>query len=106
VDHPTVALFLLICDVATNPGAGFPMPLDHFSSFIADVDPGIRFLFLCRTVATTCPDVAKAIVHYSRSEYVQISEMLTRPLLVDSPLTVAQTVARWARDSEGLKSLV
>jgi len=27
VDHPTVALFLLICDMAINPGAGFPFPL-------------------------------------------------------------------------------
>ena len=106
IDHPTVALFLLVCDVAINAGAGFPMPLRFFASFIADVDPGLRFLFLSRTIATKRPDVARTIVDYSRKEYIEVAEALTNPLLIDSPLAVAETVARWARENEGLKSLM
>jgi hypothetical protein len=106
VNDPTVALFLLICDMAINPGAGFPMPLRFFQTFIEDVDPGIRFLFLCRAVANKCPDVAGAITRYSRDEYVQVSEALALPLAIDPPLAVAEKVARWAHGSEGLKSLM
>jgi len=90
-----------------NAGAGFLCPLRFFASFVTDVDPGISLPFsLPRTIATKRPDVASAIVGYSRNEYVEVAEALTRPLLVDSPLTVAETVALWARESEGIKSLM
>ena len=105
VDDPIVALFLLVCDVAINPGAGFPMPLLFFPSFIEDVDPGVRFLFLCRTIAKDCPNVAGAIRSYSRTEYLDVSEELTRPLIIDSPFAIAETVNHWM-DSEGLKPLM
>jgi hypothetical protein len=97
IDDPVVALFLLVCDIAINPGAGFPMPLRTFVTFIEDVDPGIRFLFLCRTIATKRPDLGKAITQYSKTEYAEVSQALTRLLLVDSPLVMADTVTRWMR---------
>jgi hypothetical protein len=106
VDDPIVGLFLLICDMAINPGAGFPMPLRVFQTFIEDVDPGIRFLFLCRTVANKCLAAARAITHYTRDEYVQVSEALALPLMIDPPLALAETVARWAHESEKVKSLM
>jgi hypothetical protein len=55
IDHPVVALFMLVSDIAINPGAGFPMPLRSFNTFIEDVDPEVRFLFLCRTIAKHRP---------------------------------------------------
>ncbi len=106
IDHPIVALFLLVCDMAINPGAGFPMPLRVFTTFVEDVDPGFRFVFLCRTIAKQRPDLAQAITQYSRAEYAQVSEALARLLMVDPSLTIAETVTRWVRDSKALKSLM
>ncbi len=105
IDHPVVALFLLICDIALNPGAGFPMPLHFFKDFINDVDPGIRFIFLCNVVAQQ-PSLAQAIKQYSRAEYVEVSESLTRSLSIDSPLSIAATVVCWVKEHEKFKSLV
>jgi hypothetical protein len=106
IDDPTVALFMLVCDVAINPSAGFPMRLHVFKTFIEDVNPAIRFLFLCRTIAVRRPDVARAIRYYSRSEYAEVAHALCRPLLLDPPLAVAETVTRWMRDSQNIKSLM
>ena len=105
IDHPVVALFLLVCDIAINPSAGFPMPLISYSTFIVDVDPGFRFLFLCRTIAKQRPDVARMITHYSRAEYAEASEALCRPLIIDPPLTIAETILAWGQKSDELKSL-
>ena len=104
IDHPVVALFLLVCDIAMNPGAGFPMPLRVFTTFIRDVDPGFRFLSLCSTIARR-PDLARIIKQYSRAEYAEVSEALTGALFIDSPLAIAATVTRWVGANEALKSL-
>lgn len=68
IDSSTVGLFLLICDIASNPGEGFPLPLLTPSTFITDTDPGIRFIFLCRAIPLFCKDVRGAIRTYSREE--------------------------------------
>lgn len=82
------------------------MPLRIFKTFIEDVDPGIRFFFLCRTIAQRRPDLARAIQQYSRAEYTEVSGALTGPLLVDSPLAIAETVTRWVSRSKTLDSLM
>lgn len=106
IDHAIVALFLLICDMAINPGAGFPMPLRFLKTFIEDVDPGFRFLFLCRTIARQRPDLAHTITQYSRAEYAEVSGVLADLLQIDPPLAIAETVTQWVRDSEVVKSLM
>ncbi|MEQ1884832.1 MAG: hypothetical protein ABL967_07205 [Bryobacteraceae bacterium] len=106
IDDPVVGLFLLLCDIAINPSAGFPMPLIVPSTFITDVDPGFRFFFLCRMVATKRPDVARMIRNYTRDEYIEASEALCGPMLVDPPLAVAEKICGWARDSKELKALM
>jgi len=45
IHDPIVGLFLLVCDMAINPGEGFPLPLRSPATFITDVDPGIRFFY-------------------------------------------------------------
>jgi hypothetical protein len=96
VDHPTVALFLLICDMAINPGAGFPFPVtQHFRSFITDTDPGARFTMLSALVRLKCPEAATAIRDYSRAEYESVSAMLAAQMLVESPLSIAALCAGW-----------
>jgi hypothetical protein len=106
IDHPVVALFMLVCDLAINPSAGFPMPLHVFKTFIEDVKPAIRFLFICRAIATQRPDVAGAITQYSRPEYAEVSDVLSRALLLDPPIAVAETVTRWVHDRAELKALM
>ena len=77
-----------------------------FQNIHRNVDPGIRFFFLCRTIAQRRPDLARAIQQYSRAEYTEVSGALTGPLLVDSPLAIAETVTRWVSRSKTLDSLM
>lgn len=106
IEHPTVALFLLICDIAINPGEGFPMPLKSFETFISDIDPGQRFLFLCRIVAIKYPQFAKSIRDYSRNEYEEISEALSSALMFASPMKVSNTVLKWMSSCQGIRHLM
>jgi hypothetical protein len=97
IDHPAVALFLLICDMAINPGSGFPFsPAPHYRSFITDTVPGIRFTSLSTMVRLRCPSVAGAITDYTRAEYEDVTEQLASLLLDRSPLEIAETCSRWA----------
>ncbi|MCP9630451.1 hypothetical protein NML43_25450 [Rhodopseudomonas palustris] len=106
IDHPVVALFLLICDIAINPGAGFPFPITHFSSFITDTDPGTRFSMLSSIVKLKHPNAATMIKDYSRSEYKTVSHLLTSELLVESPLSIASLCTDWIRQGGTFSDLV
>lgn len=100
IDHPTIALFLLICDIATNPGSGFPFPLKHFETFIHDANPGARFVSLSRMARLKCPETLDRIHEYSRQEYLEVSEKLCNLLIEDSPLKIAQEFSRWSYEKE------
>ena len=106
VDDPIIGLFLLICDISINPGEGFPLPIQFFEAFVTDVSPGMRFLFLCRTVAKDRKAFATAIRNYSRDEYISVAEALTRPLLIHHPLLVSQTIAKWSDSNPAFKDLM
>lgn len=106
IDSPVVGLFLLVCDVACNPGEGFPLALITPESFITDIDPGTRFCFLCRAIANFCPDVIGAVQNYSRDEYVEVSTKLTKSLLLHPPLAVCEELARWPRENANFKALM
>jgi hypothetical protein len=106
IDDPVIGLFMLLCDIAINPGAGFPMPIRFFEAFVTDVDPGLRFIFLCRTVAKNVSKFERAVLSYSRDEYEEISETLSKDLLIDSPLTIARRVRDWRDASPQLKKLM
>jgi len=105
IDSPTVGLFLLICDIACNPGEGFPLPLVTPDTFITDTDPGMRFIFLCRAIPLFCKDVSDAIRNYSREEYIAVSEKLTNALRLYSPLAVCAELVRWSQEDENFRSL-
>lgn len=101
VIHPTTALFLLICDMALNPGSGFPFPVGpHYASFIADVDPAHRFSMFAFLARAKCPEVQNAIQAYSREEYEFVSETLAREALIHSPLAIALECTRWTKTNE------
>jgi hypothetical protein len=98
LDHPTVGLFLLACDIAMNPGEGFPFPVWSAPSFISDNDIGQRFLQVATAARLLCPGVKTMIVDYSASEYAAACEQICGALKLFSPLDNAQAVARLVRD--------
>jgi len=100
IDHPTIALFLLICDLAINPGSAFPFPLVHFRSFIRDIEPGARFVRLCTIARLKCPDALDSIRDYSRDEYAAISQKLCEALVEYPPLAIANEFFRWSDTPE------
>ncbi|MBL8500636.1 MAG: hypothetical protein JNL77_08675 [Nitrosomonas sp.] len=100
IDHPIIALFLLICDLAINPGAGFPFPLIHFNTFIRDIEPGTRFVWLCRLARLKHPEVFDSIRSYSRDEYATVSEKLCQAMMEHPPLEIAREFRRWAEAPE------
>ncbi len=96
IDHPTVGLFLLICDIALNPGSGFPFPVVHYSTFIRDIEPGARFVWLCRIARLKHPEIMDVVRDYSREEYAAISSKLCAAIFEHPPLEIAQEFCRWA----------
>lgn len=106
IDHPTVGLFLLVCDLAINPGWGLPFPPLHFPSFITDSDPGLRFIYLSRLIKLRCPGTATAIRNYSREEYQAVSEELCKAFVEYPPLAIAAEVASWPRRSVSIKAMM
>jgi len=106
VDHQTVGLFLLVCDLAINPGAAFPLPLKFPKTFLVDVDPGMRFLFLCRAVARAGATETLAVMSYSKDQYLAASDTLADLLIVDSPTKIFQTVASWPERVPAVRRLM
>jgi hypothetical protein len=99
---PEVALFLAICDVAINPTEGFPFPVSDFPSWRMNLDPGIRFLKLCEAAAAH-PDLLTAVRAFTRSEYEEVTETLTRSLDWPSPLASCARVRGWERQPSFVK---
>ncbi|MFT4053860.1 MAG: hypothetical protein QM681_05095 [Novosphingobium sp.] len=105
MDDPAVALFLLICDLAINPTAGFPLEIENFESFIADVDPGIRFIRLCEA-ARNSPDLRTMIRDYSREEYVLAGDTLAKACGYAPVLSGLEAIAAWASAVPGVSQIM
>ncbi|MBB6013271.1 hypothetical protein HNR59_002616 [Aquamicrobium lusatiense] len=103
IDHPTVALFMLVCDIAMNPAEAFPFPVLVPKFFIIDVDPGMRFIYLSVIVKHQFPEMRTAITEYSASEYVDVSTKLCRALSTFTPLEIVQEINRWVENGPAFK---
>jgi hypothetical protein len=101
VDHPPVALFLLIIDIAINPTAGFPLQIRSYENFIIDVDPGIRFLRLSHA-AKERPELLTGITQYSRDEYTEVATVLTTACGYRDPITALKKIASSEESVGGL----
>lgn len=102
---PIVALYLLICDMALNPGSAFPFTVHSISTFIEDVDPGSRFWFLARIVSKN-PELAQIIQDYSRAEYIEVSQRLSEAMIIHAPIKIAKAVAAWPKNSVSIAALM
>jgi hypothetical protein len=97
INDPAVALFMLICDMAINPGAGFPFdPSPKFENIIDDTLPGIRFTAMSRKIRLEFPHLLRAITNYSRAEYEAVSEQISAAMWVPSPLQISARCEKWA----------
>lgn len=106
LDSPLVALFLLVLDLAMNPADGFPFEIIHYESFIESVDPGIRFMFLCRVIALEHPELKGYIKNYSSSEYFEVSTRLSKAIVCPSPLDAATLICEWAKNKPSIMQLM
>jgi hypothetical protein len=98
INHPTVALFLLVCDMAINPGSGFPFdPFPHFPTFIFDTVPGVRFTTMARMISLKHPELLGSITSYSRDEYEEVSNGISLMMLNPSPMQIAARGDSWAK---------
>lgn len=105
VHDPIVGLFLLICDMALNPGSGFPFTVNSVATFVEDVDPGTRFLFLAMAVGED-RELAGLIREYSREEYAEVSQRLADATKLHPPLDIARVVSAWAKESSSVAELM
>jgi hypothetical protein len=102
-NHSVIGLFLLVCDLAINPGEGFPFPVKFPRAFLNDVDPGVRFLLLATVIRSSCPETARAINRYSAVEYDLVSATLCNALKIFSPLQIVAELNRWTQASQPLR---
>ena len=102
---PLVGVFLLVCDLAINPTRGFPLDVECFENFIADVDVGVRFTLLCQALREL-PHLKNAITNYSREEYIQVSAELTAHTGYDHPLSSLSKIAAWLEQEPAVKNLM
>ncbi|MBU2539121.1 MAG: hypothetical protein KKH22_11855 [Proteobacteria bacterium] len=105
IDSPLVALFLVVLDIAMNPGEGFPFEIIDYEYFINSTDPGLRFTFLCVSIRENYPDLKTFIKDYSNSEYLDVVSKLSAAINSPSPLDVASCVLEWADHYEELVKL-
>ncbi len=105
ITHPTVQLFLLICDLAVNPCDGYPFDLNHFESFIESNDPGVRFMWFSRHVAKN-PSLKRAVTKCNRDEYLAVSTALCRSMTCRQPVEMCQQICSWTQKADSLKQLL
>ncbi|MBS1633851.1 MAG: hypothetical protein JST10_14910 [Bacteroidetes bacterium] len=105
-NDPLVGLFLLLCDIAMNPTDGFPFDISHYESFIISNDPGYRFCLICQMIRDKHPALKHSIQNYSKEEYINISEALTRSIGCFSPFESAAYICDWIQTENSLKQLL
>lgn len=105
LDGSIAALFLLVCDLAINPTRGVPLRVVDFAGLIRDADVGVRFTLLSQTIAEL-PHLKEAIVDCSRSEYLAVSDVLTRAVGYDSPSEGLLAVKNWWEEAPALPKLM
>ena len=95
VDDPIVGLFLLVCDLAINPGSGFPFHVSpNFETFVEDVNPGARFCMFSRIVVWKGLATKAAVRDFSKTEYEALSAELCQTAKERTPLEIAKTFAK------------
>ncbi len=100
-----VQLFLLLCDLALNPGDGYPFDLLHPESCLLTNDPGRRFWYFCREIAQQ-PSLLTYIRRCSRQEYQEIALRLCMSMVCKTPTEISAEIVRWSASLDSLEILL
>lgn len=106
INSPLVGLFLAVCDMAINPGEGFPFPIKFPQNFISENDPGTRFTFLSAMIAREAPYLKRLVKVYSKEEYLEITGKVCELMRTPSPISISQSMVHWADNHEPLIALM
>ncbi|MBD1589866.1 hypothetical protein [Pseudomonas typographi] len=106
IDDPLVALFLLVCDLALNPGEGFPFEIKDYENFSYQAQPAVRFAYLCQAIKNEHPELKDYIKEYSKEEYTSASALLAKACGYHHPLDVARAVSEWVKKEPTLQALM
>lgn len=106
IDDPIVALFLLVIDLSINPPNGFVFDIKQFDKFVVDVEPGTRFLKYSLIIRDREPELKSKIIHYSKEEYFEISNILCGFYGEASPQKILKKIKSWSIEDPQLVSLL
>lgn len=102
---PLTQLFLLLCELSTNPSDGYPFPLHHFESFVISDDPSFRFYWMARHIAKN-PSLKASIRNCSQEECDEISATLCKTLGCATPTEIARELCRWSGQHDTIQNLL
>ena len=106
VSDSLVGLFLLVCELAINPGRGFPYSVEpNYETFLLDANPGARFFIVCRLIAVQHAAVKSAITKHDRTEYEEVTTLLSAAAKEHPPLILSQTFSDWFSETGKLSGL-
>jgi len=105
-NNSIIGLFLLVCDIAINPTDGFPHNIFHYESFIISNDPGTRFVMICNAIKKQKQKWLNSVQHYSREEYVNLSEELCKEIICLPPLYGSAIVTNWITEEVAIQELL
>ena len=101
-----VNLFLLVCDLAINPGAGFPLKLQEGRNIVKDADPGIRFTYISKVISYDTNYYLSLLKNLDRQEYFDVTTELCNQLGYDTPETILKTISNWKDLSSKIQDLL
>lgn len=102
-----IPIFLVICDLAINPGNAFPLDVGHDESFFFEVIPGIRFYDLCHAAKELIESDQNFIVRdYSKDEYSYIANLLCDKLYYPHPSEVLEKVISWNEKYDSIHEIM
>jgi hypothetical protein len=94
-NDPLVAMFLLICDVAMNPGEFLLFPAKAIQDIEKTIHPGHRFVAACETLKRLGPSFYRSITGCTKAEYEVAASRICAENGWASPLDIADEMARW-----------
>lgn len=98
LDDHAIGLFLLICDIAINPTAGFPIAYNARNDTIRDNTPGIRFIRICEFVRSNIQEIVSVLSSYDKDAYVKAADIICDGLNIDSPMKATSVINGWRED--------
>lgn len=104
VVDPTVLLFLLVCDIATNPGDGYPFEIRSHEALIELIHPGHRFVVLCNYIAKH-PKLVGALDTVNRNRYIEVSDEICDGVGMHSTREIFERIASWGSTVRQVKEL-